>query len=52
MTLPEKTTVNGDEAVEPIKEFKMEIIDHNIGYARYGRGPNNFLFICGGVGKI
>jgi hypothetical protein len=36
-----------DEVVENV----MEVIDRPIGYCRYGHGPNNFLFICGGVGE-
>lgn len=47
-----KPATNGQPALEPIKEGLVEINDWNIGYQRYGRGPNNFLFICGGVGKF
>ena len=36
---------------EPITEHFEDIIDRKIGYCRYGHGPQNFLFICGGVGK-
>jgi hypothetical protein len=39
---------NGDE---PIVEDKVQIEDCKIGYQRYGHGPENFIFICGGVGK-
>jgi len=42
--------MNGQAPVEPIVEGMTEIFDLNIGYERYGRGPMNFLFICGGVG--
>lgn len=54
-TLP---PVNGSEInsastkqLESIDEGIVNILDWNIGYCRYGRGPINFLFICGGVGK-
>ncbi|KAF7640200.1 TPR_REGION domain-containing protein [Meloidogyne graminicola] len=33
-----------------INENKINIIDQDIGYCQYGKGPINFLFICGGVG--
>ncbi|CAK5032105.1 unnamed protein product [Meloidogyne enterolobii] len=33
-----------------ISEHKMNILDREIGYCRYGKGQTNFLFICGGVG--
>lgn len=33
-----------------ITEAKQVILDCEIGYCRYGNGPINFLFICGGVG--
>nr|AAK26377.1 putative alpha/beta hydrolase [Heterodera glycines] len=36
--------------MEPIEEANLKIIDTDIGYCRYGKGPVNFLFICGGVG--
>lgn len=39
---------NGEE---PIIEDKVQIEDCGIGYQRYGHGPENFIFICGGVGK-
>uniref|UniRef100_A0A183CJP3 AB hydrolase-1 domain-containing protein n=1 Tax=Globodera pallida TaxID=36090 RepID=A0A183CJP3_GLOPA len=39
-----------EEVKELIVEAKEKIIDSDIGYCRYGRGPINFLFICGGVG--
>lgn len=35
---------------EQILEEKQHILDMQIGYCRYGRGPINLLFICGGVG--
>jgi hypothetical protein len=47
-----KPATNGQPALEPLKEEMVELFDWNIGYQRYGRGPNNFLFICGGVGKF
>lgn len=40
---------NNENLVEII-EAKQTIIDCEIGYCRYGKGPFNFLFICGGVG--
>ncbi|KAI1728558.1 alpha/beta hydrolase fold domain-containing protein [Ditylenchus destructor] len=36
--------------IEPVIEDVCEILDSNIGYCRYGHGPTNYLFICGGVG--
>jgi hypothetical protein len=47
-----KPATNGQPALEPLKEEMVELFDWNIGYQRYGHGPNNFLFICGGVGKF
>lgn len=44
------TTTNGQSVEEPIVEGMTELFDWNIGYERYGHGPVNFLFICGGVG--
>lgn len=38
--------------MEPIEEANLKIIDTDIGYCRYGKGPVNFLFICGGVGPF
>jgi hypothetical protein len=37
---------------EPIIEDKVQIDDCGIGYQKYGHGPENFLFICGGVGEF
>ncbi|KAI6185085.1 putative alpha/beta hydrolase [Aphelenchoides bicaudatus] len=45
-----KPATNGQHTQEPIHEDKIELFDWKIGYARYGHGPNKFLFICGGVG--
>lgn len=48
------TQSNGAQSVpaqEPITEGMIELFDWNIGYQRYGHGPMNFLFICGGVGR-
>lgn len=36
----------------PILEEKVQIEDCGIGYQRYGYGPESFIFICGGVGKV
>lgn len=36
--------------VEPVKEEVTQILDRQIGYCRYGHGPNKYLFIPGGVG--
>ncbi|KAI6193127.1 putative alpha/beta hydrolase [Aphelenchoides besseyi] len=36
---------------EPIEEAMTLIDNQPIGYQRYGQGPENFLFICGGVGN-
>lgn len=49
----ELNSTNGNQKEEVIlfEEGTQQIIDTKIGYSRYGKGPNNFLFICGGVGK-
>lgn len=39
------------DAPEPIIEAHTSLMDTKIGYCRYGHGPYNFLFICGGVGE-
>jgi pimeloyl-ACP methyl ester carboxylesterase len=46
------TATNGESIEEPITEEIIEIGDRKIGYERYGHGPMNFLFICGGVGEL
>lgn len=59
MSVSESTTAitslqtNGKiELMESIEEAKQLILDRDIGYCRYGNGPINFLFICGGVGSL
>ncbi|CAJ0963376.1 unnamed protein product, partial [Mesorhabditis belari] len=43
---------NGQENGQPtaVTEAFEKIQDLQIGYCRYGNGPNNMLFICGAVG--
>lgn len=36
--------------MEPVVEDVTQILDRQIGYCRYGHGPNKYLFVPGGVG--
>lgn len=36
----------------PVTEGTTAIDDLNIGYCKYGRGPNSVLCICGAVGQF